>query len=255
MKYKALMLDVDGTLIPYDYDASPSKKIISSIQKAKEKVLQFLVTGRAYNSTKPILDTLGINSGLVVVNGGACVINIETDELIYDKYIKREDAEKIIHELHKRKIKFYVKKDPYEGSAHYDPFTGHTVEKCYMFFCMEDYDHEQIVDFFNSISPISNLTLHKQRHKDPQKYGFNITHGEATKLHGIEIIMKEYGLKRHEIIGVGDGYNDFPLLMSSGLKVAMGNAIDELKEIADYIAPSVTDDGVADVIEKFIIKS
>lgn len=255
MTYKAIMLDVDGTLIRYDYDATPSQNVIQALKKGSEKITPFLVTGRAYNSTKHILDILGITNGLVVVNGGANVIRIETQELVYDKYIEKQGAEKIIKELQKRNIQFYVKVDPFESSQTYEPFKGGSVEKAYMFFCMEDYSHAQIVDFFNSISGISNLTLHKQRHKDPSKYGFNITHGEATKLHGIEIIMKEYGLKRHEIIGVGDGYNDFPLLMASGLKVAMGNAIDELKEIADYIAPSVTDDGVADVIEKYIIKS
>jgi len=93
----------------------------------------------------------------------------------------------------------------------------------------------------------------RSRHKDPNKYSFNITHIQATKLHGIEVIQKFMDLKRDEIIGCGDGYNDFPLLMASGLKVAMGNAIDELKEIADYVAPSVEEDGVADVIEKFIL--
>jgi hydroxymethylpyrimidine pyrophosphatase-like HAD family hydrolase len=55
------------------------------------------------------------------------------------------------------------------------------------------------------------------------------------------------------MIGVGDGYNDFPLLEACGLKVAMGNALEDLKGIADYIAPSVDEDGVANVIEKFIL--
>ena len=60
-------------------------------------------------------------------------------------------------------------------------------------------------------------------------------------------------IEQYEIIGVGDGYNDFPLLMACGLKVAMGNATEDLKEIADYIAPTVDEDGVADVIEKFVL--
>ena len=64
---------------------------------------------------------------------------------------------------------------------------------------------------------------------------------------------KNLGINTHEIIGVGDGYNDFPLLMACGLKVAMGNAVEDLKAIADYIAPSVEEDGVADVIDKFIL--
>jgi hydroxymethylpyrimidine pyrophosphatase-like HAD family hydrolase len=41
--------------------------------------------------------------------------------------------------------------------------------------------------------------------------------------------------------------------MSSGVKVAMGNAVDDLKAIADYIAPSVHEDGVADVIKRYIL--
>ena len=49
-----------------------------------------------------------------------------------------------------------------------------------------------------------------------------------------------------------DYRNDFPLLMASGLRVAMGNAFSDLKEIAHYIAPSVQQDGVADVIQKFV---
>ena len=52
---------------------------------------------------------------------------------------------------------------------------------------------------------------------------------------------------------MGDGYNDFPLLMASGLKIAMGNAVPELKEIADFVAPTVEEDGVAVIIEKFIL--
>ena len=46
-----------------------------------------------------------------------------------------------------------------------------------------------------------------------------------------------------------------PLLMACGLKVAMGNGVPELKEIADYVAPSVDEDGISDVIEKFVLRT
>lgn len=62
------------------------------------------------------------------------------------------------------------------------------------------------------------------------------------------------GISTSEIIGIGDHYNDFPLLMACGFKVAMGNAVPELKAIADYIAPSVENNGLADVLEKFVLK-
>ena len=60
MNYKAIMLDVDGTLIPYQYDAMPSKKVREAITKAKEKVHICLVTGRSYYSTKKISKPLEI---------------------------------------------------------------------------------------------------------------------------------------------------------------------------------------------------
>ena len=77
------------------------------------------------------------------------------------------------------------------------------------------------------------------------------SHSNATKQHAVFELANILGISNDEIIGIGDGYNDFPLLMGSGLKVAMGNAVSELKEIADYIAPTVDDDGLADVISKY----
>lgn len=87
------------------------------------------------------------------------------------------------------------------------------------------------------------------------KVSLLISHTAATKQHAILKVAEILKIDTHEIIGVGDGYNDFPLLMACGLKIAMGNAVLELKEIADYIAPSVDEDGVAHIIEKFILSS
>ena len=83
---------------------------------------------------------------------------------------------------------------------------------------------------------------------------FLLVKGADWFVEGAASIAKKLGISRKEIIACGDGYNDYPLLMAAGLKVAMGNAISDLKEIADYIAPPVQKDGVADVIEKFILE-
>lgn len=60
-------------------------------------------------------------------------------------------------------------------------------------------------------------------------------------------------LNKSEIIGVGDRDNDLPLFDSVGFKIGVGNATQTLKNAADYIAPSAKDDGLAHVIEKFIL--
>ena len=67
-------------------------------------------------------------------------------------------------------------------------------------------------------------------------------------------IAKELGLKQEEIICVGDAGNDKHMIEYAGLGVAMGNATDEIKEMADYVTLSNDEDGVAHVINKFILE-
>ncbi len=105
----------------------------------------------------------------------------------------------------------------------------------------------------DKLSQIPTIAVHKAFSWDNITSGIVINHALATKQHGIFEVAKILGIDTHEIIGIGDGYNDFPLLMACGLKVAMGNAVDDLKAIADYIAPSVEEDGVVDVINKFVL--
>jgi len=77
---------------------------------------------------------------------------------------------------------------------------------------------------------------------------------KEAKEKALKRIIDLLGISQDQVIAIGDSYNDFSLLTSSGLKVAMGNAVAEIKSIADYIAPSYDQDGVADVLDKFIIK-
>ena len=254
MKYKALMLDVDGTLIPYEYNALPSQKVIDAISRAVDKgIIVCLVTGRAYESTKHILEALGLHTGVVVTNAGGGVFEIETAKPLYTQPIEPHDVDFAIELLQKHKIEFYVKNGMYDGAQKGAFKTGDAHDEVYMIFVNEDYTDLKIDEINKLFESRPHITVHKTKHKNPLNAGINLSHVNATKLHGVEILMKHYNLKREEIIGVGDAYNDFPLLMASGLKVAMGNAIPELKEIADYVAPSVADDGVADVIYNYIL--
>ena len=61
------------------------------------------------------------------------------------------------------------------------------------------------------------------------------------------------GITSTEVICVGDAGNDIHMLEYAGLSVAMGNAFDDIKAIADYVTHSNEEDGVAHVIEKFIL--
>lgn len=258
MRYKAIMLDVDGTIIPYQFDALPSLRVKKAIQLAREQVHVCLVTGRSYQSTKHILTTLGMTEGYAVVDAGALVFDIATDKVIFKQPIDDADVKHVIRVFEQEQVTFYIKNEenPHrQKKDFYPPYEkGQDVTDTTMFFTDEEFSLETTHRLLKLLAR-PHLTITRSLHKDPSKYSFNITHVNATKLHGIQFLSEKLGLKTHEIIGVGDGYNDFPLLMASGLKVAMGNAVEDLKEIADYIAPSVDDDGVADVIERYIIKT
>jgi hydroxymethylpyrimidine pyrophosphatase-like HAD family hydrolase len=105
----------------------------------------------------------------------------------------------------------------------------------------------------SEIQKLPGIATHRMEAWEDGFECLDITHAEASKLHGVVEVCRLIHIEPKEAIGVGDGYNDFPLLLACGLKVAMGNAVPELKAIADFIAPPVEEDGVATVIEKFIL--
>lgn len=74
----------------------------------------------------------------------------------------------------------------------------------------------------------------------------------ATKYHGLERLAALLGLERSRIVAFGDGENDFDLLRFAGYGVAVANAHPVLREQADFVCPSVDDEGVAQVVESFL---
>ena len=74
----------------------------------------------------------------------------------------------------------------------------------------------------------------------------------VDKAYGVSKLLERLGYRRSQIVCCGDGFNHLPMIEYAGLGVAMDNAPEELKQLADYIAPSCDEDGLVDVIERFI---
>lgn len=75
----------------------------------------------------------------------------------------------------------------------------------------------------------------------------------VSKGSALRDVIDYLGLKTDEVITIGDSFNDLPIFEVAGTKVAMGHAPESLKQIADWVAPPVEEDGVAAAIEKFIL--
>jgi hydroxymethylpyrimidine pyrophosphatase-like HAD family hydrolase len=69
----------------------------------------------------------------------------------------------------------------------------------------------------------------------------------------MEKLGEYYGIKQSEMIAVGDGYNDLSMIEYAGLGVAMGNSVEEIKKRSDFVTLSNDEDGVAHVINKFVL--
>ena len=83
----------------------------------------------------------------------------------------------------------------------------------------------------------------------PQGYDIYSTGNDKTTT--IESVLNHLGISWEETMAFGDGENDMPMLVKSGVGVAVANAKDNVKEAADYIAPSVDEDGVAEALRHF----
>lgn len=248
-KYKALILDVDGTLIPNKIDGTPSEKIIKTINIASKFIHIGIATSRPLFMLSDIFNKLSLN-GPSIISGGSQIIMLPEKKLEWEKMIDQKDLLEICFLLNKIKVPFLIHNCAKDQDIKFSKKRviekpGHVIS-----FGIKEKTADDII---NLVSHVPTVAAHKIPSWKKNKIDLMVTHSLATKQHAIFEVAKILNINTHEIIGIGDGYNDFPLLMACGLKVAMGNAVPDLKEIADYVAPSVENDGVADVIEKFVL--
>ncbi len=268
--YKALILDVDGTIVGNDYIISP--KVKEAILSVKNKILVSLCSGRVFESVHQYVNELELTS-LQITDGGGEIFDPVRHIPVYQKIIKTAIAKKIINDIKINNLHFVVSN---HSEYHLDRsyISQETLDKYHF---TRDYplpDLNSATDWKLTKITIMGVTPENENkitgmlrpyseeiHFVTAQYGLkraksfysiDITEKSATKLSGLEKLLELYQLKKEDTVVCGDGYNDFPLLLAGGLKIAMGNAVPELKQIADFVAPSVAEDGVAVVIEKFL---
>ena len=84
-------------------------------------------------------------------------------------------------------------------------------------------------------------------------WAVDFTRRGVDKAAATTVLANMIGVELGQMAGAGDSYNDLPLLQVCGLAIAMGDAPEELKAFADYVAPSAEEDGLAVAIEEFIL--
>ncbi len=246
--YKLLLLDLDGTTVASNRDALPSERVIRAVKEAQKKLQVSIVTGRPKNFAQIVLDTLDIK-GPSVFNGGAEVIDISSGELLHQQLLPIDTMREIVKIAIAFGVKIYDDKRQYDLAIS-DP--GQIKEETAKLF-IGHIPTKDAIHLVEELGAVDGATAHiTTSWGEGDVVDIHIVHEHATKRYGAEKLMNILGIKKEETIAIGDGYNDLPMLEVAGFKVAMGNAPKEIKAVADYVAPTLENNGVAETIERFI---
>lgn len=245
-KFKVLLIDVDGTLIKNTGTSLPSKAVVDAIAKGRDKIQIGLASSRPLYMLREILGMVNL-SGPLITLGGAQIFD-EQYNLVWEKAFNIKDVVELSKIAIKLKAHMLIENEKIGvGKTELDK-----IDKVYGIW-MHGLSFNTAAEFMERASVIKDISIFKIVSWKESCIDLSICPAQATKQHAVFELAKILKIDSSEIMVVGDGYNDFPLLMGGGFRIAMGNAVDEIKAIADYIAPSVDNDGVADVIKKFIL--
>jgi hypothetical protein len=250
-KYKAIISDIDGTLIDSSNTfALPTDIVKKSIQNVIKKDIIFsLASARPHRMLTYLIENLSLQSP-IIINNGAEIYDTRNNIPLWESTIPTDIAKEIFTMIKKQR-KYHIDLSRQELINPTSFPENEKIFKFVIFDLKQDEANKLIKDVQTKFKTVN--CGKGGSYIGSELFAVFISNGGATKQHAIVKFAEILSLDTSEIIAIGDHYNDFPLLMACGLKVAMGNAVPELKEIADYIAPSVEEDGVADVIEKFIL--
>ena len=251
--YKLVVCDVDGTLIPpASYQATgPSESVIKTASKVQQKgVIVSIATARSLERVEDLVKILNIQAPIILDNG-ARIYHCGEKRYLTELFLPEEIARSIITRLSTfhDKVVFVDQK----GRHEYKPDKYLSLKNVVKIIILHVTPEKAEAIYKNFKNTPDILVAKSISGHNPTAESVHITSAASGKDIALLEIARFLNLNTKEIIGIGDSYNDLDFLKVCGLKVAMGNSVEEVKKIADYIAPSYEHDGVADVLEKFIL--
>lgn len=262
--YKLLALDIDDTLL--NREGKLSKRNKEAIEKAVEAgAVVTIATGRAYDSAVPICKMIGLATMPVITFGGACIIEYPTGKMLHYNYLSPEMVKEGIEFAKQQGVYVQV----YDGS---DFLYEQECEES-IFYSTRLNRTGKVVDFstqeFNRSSKcllcvtedkIDALEKKAKAHFGTRAYItkshkrlLEIYNPEVNKGAALAIMANIFDIKQYQIIAMGDTGIDVPMIEYAGLGVAVENAMQECKDVADLITVDANDDAVAEIIQTYIL--
>ena len=288
--YKLVAIDLDGTMLDsFGQVTENTKKVI---QKTIEKGTDVIIaSGRPIDSIKTIAKEIGSNKYFIAGNG-ALIYDIQKDEILYEKYMNKQKVLEIIKICEENSIAYnvYTDKTILATSLKYNVLYYHKenlkkqedkrthiniVENMYEYIQKMKEERflkiticddsktvfqsiirklEKIKDIeILDVSHMSRKVIEQGTEEIPIEYYYTeISSKDVDKWCAIEFLIEKLNIEKEDVISIGDNVNDKKMIEEAGLGIAMGQSMPQLKEIADYVTSSNTEEGVAKAIEKFV---
>lgn len=261
MSKKIIFSDFDGTLVGKDLVIS--ERLKKAVLAWEEKGHLFsIATGRIFaGHVQRIADELKLTAPQVSM-GGAQIVDPVSRKVLNEELLPDDDLIRLVELLQKKELYFWLEKDfvLYNDTGE----ARHTTNAVVPHKKLKELpltqipkvgvkpDTDEQKEYLQHTLPELFPALHVIRAGSAFGLVFDITAASASKHSGVLKVLGMTHIRREDSTGIGDGYNDFPLLTVAGYKVAMGNAVEELKEIADFVTTRYDQEGVARVIEKLL---
>ncbi|QAA34793.1 sugar-phosphatase [Clostridium manihotivorum] len=265
--YKLIAIDMDGTLLKEDKTISDmTKKAIRSAKKRGVKVV--IASGRPVQGLTRYLEELELiaENEYVLSFNGALIQNTKTKEVIGKTVLKGSDLRYLYNLSKELGLNIHAFTDngcitPKMSKYTEVEATINGIEVGIVDFnevsVDEDIAKVMMVDepeiLEAAIEKLPKEVYEKYTVVRSAPYFLEFLNKESNKGEGVRALAEHLGIKQEEVICVGDAGNDLHMIEFAGLGVAMGNAFDEVKQVANYVTSTNEEDGVAEVIEKFIL--
>lgn len=270
MAIKLIAIDIDGTLINSKHEITPyTKEVIRQVRENGVRVV--LCTGRPFLGVQRYAKELGLDleEEYLITYNGALVQDTFTKKVIHHIGLSGKDYKrmaKLAMEIgaHFHALDFGA---IYTSNRDMSRYTGHdsyfttmpilyrTVEEIdekYEFTKIMLIDESDILDAAIAKIPAEFYGEYNIFKSEP--YYCEILNKKASKGQAVQRLATLLNISQQEVMAIGDHPNDYDMVQYAGIGVAMGNAVEEVKNIAEYITFTNNEDGVAKAIEKFVLE-